>query len=211
MHASAHAPEGLYKCAAEQLLQFLMLDPGQDGRVGNLVAVEMQDRQHGAVGGRIEKLVGMPGGGQRPGLRLAVADDAGDDENDEAADTGLDALTLAVRTVVGLGVVALVAARRGPLNIKKALAYLSRQVSNGAIDAAADYDQAGIEGKIVLAAVAGGKDPHAFGGVDVVQKILDSEQPSGQFGAATVGARCKLGLQAGAIESLVGDPARTPG
>ncbi len=40
----------------------------------------MQDRQHRAVGRRIEKLVGMPGRGQRPGLRLAVADDAGDDQ-----------------------------------------------------------------------------------------------------------------------------------
>ena len=66
--------------AAEQLLQFLAGDAGEDGRVGNLVAVEMQDRQHRAVGGRIEKLVGMPRRGQRTGLRLAVADDAGDDE-----------------------------------------------------------------------------------------------------------------------------------
>ena len=66
--------------AAEQLFQFLMLDAGQDGGVGNLVAVEVQDRQHRAVGGRIEELVGMPGGGQRSGFRLAVADDAGDDE-----------------------------------------------------------------------------------------------------------------------------------
>ena len=67
--------------AAEQLLQFLVLDAGEDGRVGDLVAVEMQDRQHRAVGGRIEELVGMPGRGQRPGLRLAVADDAGDDRD----------------------------------------------------------------------------------------------------------------------------------
>ena len=66
--------------AAEQLFQFLVLDAGQDGRVGNLVAVEMQDRQHRAVGGRIEKLVGMPRRGQRSGFRLAIADDAGDDE-----------------------------------------------------------------------------------------------------------------------------------
>ena len=66
--------------AAEQLLQFLVVDAGEDGRVGDLVAVEMQDRQHRAVGGRIEKLVGMPGRGQRPGLRFAVADHAGDDQ-----------------------------------------------------------------------------------------------------------------------------------
>jgi hypothetical protein len=40
----------------------------------------MQDGQHRAVGDRVEKLVGLPGGGQRPGLGLAVADDAGDDK-----------------------------------------------------------------------------------------------------------------------------------
>ena len=32
-----------------------------------------------AFGGRIEKLVGMPGSGQRSGFCLAIADDAGDD------------------------------------------------------------------------------------------------------------------------------------
>ena len=40
----------------------------------------MQDRQHRAVGYWIEELVRMPCSGQRTRLRLAVADDAGDDE-----------------------------------------------------------------------------------------------------------------------------------
>ena len=66
--------------AAQKLLQLLMLDAGQDGRVADLVAVEMQDRQHGAIGDRIEKLVGLPGGRQRTRFRFAVADDAGDDQ-----------------------------------------------------------------------------------------------------------------------------------
>ena len=66
--------------AAQQLFQLLTGDPRENGRVGDLVAVEMQDRQHRAVGDGIEKLVGVPGRRQRPGLRLAVADDAGDDE-----------------------------------------------------------------------------------------------------------------------------------
>jgi hypothetical protein len=57
-----------------------MLDSGQDGWVGNLVAVEMQDRQHRTVGDRIEELVGMPRRGQRSGFRFAIADDAGDDQ-----------------------------------------------------------------------------------------------------------------------------------
>ncbi len=66
--------------AAEELVQLLGLDAGQHGRVADLVAIEVQDRQHGAVGDRIEKLVGLPGGRQRAGLRLAVADDTGDDQ-----------------------------------------------------------------------------------------------------------------------------------
>ncbi len=72
--------DGRPTVAAQQLLQFVVGDAGEDGRIGNLVAVEMQDRQYRAVGGRIEKLVRMPRGGERPGFRLAVADDAGDDE-----------------------------------------------------------------------------------------------------------------------------------
>src|ERR1051326_279732 len=66
--------------ASEQLFQFLVLDTGEDGRVGNLVAVEMKDRQHRPVGSRIEKLVGMPCGSQRSGFRLAIANDASDNE-----------------------------------------------------------------------------------------------------------------------------------
>ena len=66
--------------AAEQLVQFLVGDPGEDGRVGDLVAVQMQDRQHHPVADRVEELVGMPCGGQRAGLGFAVADDAGDDQ-----------------------------------------------------------------------------------------------------------------------------------
>ena len=61
----------------QQRGQLVVADPGEHGRVGDLVAVEVQDRQHRAVAGRVEELVGVPGGGQRPGLRLAVADDAG--------------------------------------------------------------------------------------------------------------------------------------
>ena len=40
----------------------------------------MQNRQHRAVGGRVEKLIGMPCGRQRSRFRLAVADHASDDE-----------------------------------------------------------------------------------------------------------------------------------
>jgi hypothetical protein len=40
----------------------------------------VQDRQHRAVAARVEELVRVPARRERPGLGLAVADDAGDDE-----------------------------------------------------------------------------------------------------------------------------------
>ena len=66
--------------AAEELLQLLVADPGEDAGIGDLVAVQVQDRQDHAVGHRVQELVGVPARRQRPGLRLAVADDAGDDQ-----------------------------------------------------------------------------------------------------------------------------------
>ena len=57
----------------EQVLQLLMRDPRQQCGVVNLIAVEMQNRQDRAVADGVQELVGMPGGGQRAGLRFAVA------------------------------------------------------------------------------------------------------------------------------------------
>ena len=53
-------------------------DPGEHRRIGDLVAVEMQDRQHHAVLGGVGELVGVPAGGQGAGLRFTVADDRRD-------------------------------------------------------------------------------------------------------------------------------------
>ena len=66
--------------AAEELVQLLVADPGQDAGIGDLVAVEVEDRQDHAVGHGAEELVRVPARRQRPRLRLAVADDAGDDQ-----------------------------------------------------------------------------------------------------------------------------------
>lgn len=75
-------------------------------------------------------------------------------------------------------VVSLVAARRGSDEIDAALDYLEANV--------ADAVTLGQKAKLVLAAVAGGRDPRSFGGVDLVQPLVDSEQPrSGQYGAPT--------------------------
>ena len=66
--------------AAHQLGQFLAADARQHRRIGDLEPVEMKDRKNRAIARRIEKLVGVPAGGERAGFRLAVADDAGDDQ-----------------------------------------------------------------------------------------------------------------------------------
>src|SRR5664279_5131900 len=57
-----------------------MLNAGQDSRVADLVAVEVQNRQHGSVSNWVEKLVGLPCSSQRTRFRFSVANDAGDDE-----------------------------------------------------------------------------------------------------------------------------------
>ena len=66
--------------AAQQRLELLVADARQHRRARDLVAVQMEDRQHGAVGDRIEELVRVPARRERTGLGLAVADDAGDEQ-----------------------------------------------------------------------------------------------------------------------------------
>ncbi len=72
--------ERVVAVAAQQGVEFVLGEPGEDRRVGDLVPVEVEDRQDGAVVDGVEELVRVPGGGERPGLGLAVADDAGDEE-----------------------------------------------------------------------------------------------------------------------------------
>src|ERR1019366_4472655 len=57
-----------------------MLDAGEYGWVADLVAIEVQDRQHGSIGNWVEKLVGLPCGRQGACFRFTVADNAGDDQ-----------------------------------------------------------------------------------------------------------------------------------
>ena len=59
--------------ALEEALDLLVGDTGEDGGVANLVAVQVQDGQHGAIGDGVEELVGLPRGGQGAGLGFAVA------------------------------------------------------------------------------------------------------------------------------------------
>ncbi len=62
--------------ALEQRAQLVVGDARQDGRVGDLVAVQVQHREDRPVAGGVDELVRVPARGQRPGLRLAVAHDA---------------------------------------------------------------------------------------------------------------------------------------
>ena len=59
--------------ALKELGEFLVGHAGKDGGVGNLVAVEVQDRQDDTVGRRVHELVGLPRGGKRTGLGFTVA------------------------------------------------------------------------------------------------------------------------------------------
>ena len=64
----------------KELLQLVLGDPGQQSGVSDLITVQVQDGQHGAVHFGAEELVGVPGGGQGAGLGLTVAHHAGGDQ-----------------------------------------------------------------------------------------------------------------------------------
>jgi hypothetical protein len=55
--------------------KLLFLDSCQDGRVVDLVAVEVQDWQHTAILDGVEEFVAVPASGQRTGLALSVSND----------------------------------------------------------------------------------------------------------------------------------------
>ncbi|MEX2275964.1 MAG: prenyltransferase/squalene oxidase repeat-containing protein [Actinomycetota bacterium] len=76
-------------------------------------------------------------------------------------------------------VMSLVAVKRGPITIKKALAYLARQTQNGNVVGI------GLQAKVAMAAVAGGRDPSSFGGEDLIDAIASTELPNGRFGSGT--------------------------
>src|ERR1700730_698019 len=71
---------GRIAVAAEQGFEFFLRDARQHRGICDFVAVEMKDRQDGAVFGGIQKLVGVPAGGAVTSLGFAIADDATDDQ-----------------------------------------------------------------------------------------------------------------------------------
>ena len=76
----ARDDDGVPAVATEQGKQLVLRDAGEDSGAGDLVAVEVQDRQHGAVTAGLEELGAVPARGGRAGFGLAVADDAGGDQ-----------------------------------------------------------------------------------------------------------------------------------
>ena len=72
--------QGYPAVTREKLSQFLMADAGEQGGVVDLVAVEIEDRQHRAIAAGIEKLVDVPGSGQGSGFRLAIPYDCRNDQ-----------------------------------------------------------------------------------------------------------------------------------
>src|SRR5262245_23049149 len=59
---------------AHQLGELIVANASQHGRIGDLVAVEVQYRQYRTIVGRVEELVRVPASGQRTGLGFPVTD-----------------------------------------------------------------------------------------------------------------------------------------
>src|SRR5579872_115719 len=66
--------------AAQQRRQFLTADTCQHRWVGDLESVQMKDRKHRAIARGVEKFVGVPTGGERAGLRFAIANDTANNQ-----------------------------------------------------------------------------------------------------------------------------------
>ena len=66
--------------AVEERVELVVGDAGEHRRVRDLVPVQVQDRQHGAVADRVQELVRVPRRRERARLRLAVSDDARDNQ-----------------------------------------------------------------------------------------------------------------------------------
>ena len=65
---------GLPAAAVEETFHFVVRDARKDGRVVDLIAVQVKDRQNGAVGCGVQEFIGVPGGSERACFRFAVAD-----------------------------------------------------------------------------------------------------------------------------------------
>ena len=65
--------------ALKQTFQLSPLHAGEKGGIGNLVTIQMENRNHRAVPAGMNELVREPACGEGPGLSFTVPDDAKDD------------------------------------------------------------------------------------------------------------------------------------
>ncbi len=63
-----------------ELDEIVVTHAAGNGGIGDLVAIEMEDGQNGAVASRIEEFVRMPASGEWAGFGFAVADDTADEQ-----------------------------------------------------------------------------------------------------------------------------------
>ena len=70
--------DGLPALARQERRDVVVTAPAEDCGTGDLCAVEVQDRQHRTITGRIEERRDLPRAGQGAGLGLTVADDTRD-------------------------------------------------------------------------------------------------------------------------------------
>ncbi len=92
-------------------------------------------------------------------------------------------------------VLALAAARRGRRALNRALDYLAKQVRNPA-SAEERVDTVGEKAKVVLAAVAGRRNPRRFGTRNLAAEINDAQLKSGRYGRGTAVLDHALGMLA---------------
>ncbi len=74
-------------------------------------------------------------------------------------------------------IVSLVAARRGNEAIEDGLDYLETRQ--------AQVDNVGLKAKVIMALVAGGRNPRDFSGRNLVREVKGSQEPTGRYGAGT--------------------------
>ena len=77
---AARDEERLPPIAAKEVEELVFGNPCEHGRVRDLVAVQVQDREHGAVDPRVQELVRVPARSEWPRFRFAVSDDTGDEQ-----------------------------------------------------------------------------------------------------------------------------------
>jgi len=71
---------GLVTVSGEEVNQLVIAEASKDCGIRDFVAVQMKDGKHRPIARGIQKLVGMPTGGERSRLALAVTNDAAGDQ-----------------------------------------------------------------------------------------------------------------------------------